>query len=297
MSYDAAELFEEAAAAVEEMRARIKEVTRLTASAGIACNFMLAKVCADKRKPDGQFCLGSGAGEVADFLRELPVRKIGGIGKVMEKTLSLVGVRTCGELLDSMAAVWHVFTPRTSEWLLRVAAGVGSPDHDAATADALPDGAVTRKGISKERTFRELSTPEDLDAKLRDICTKLAEDMAKRHLQGRVVTLKLKTVEFDVLTRAHTSNVWVSTLDQIYAITSKLLRAQLPLRLRLMGVRVSQFRGQANEPPDPRQPLLNSFLRKPADGGGGSSSARMRSVTAARRAAGTRAGGACRRAP
>jgi nucleotidyltransferase/DNA polymerase involved in DNA repair len=75
-AFDLSELFAEAAVAVAEMRAAIKEKTALTASAGIAPNFMLAKVCADQRKPNGQFCLEPRADAVMDFLQTLPVRKV-----------------------------------------------------------------------------------------------------------------------------------------------------------------------------------------------------------------------------
>jgi nucleotidyltransferase/DNA polymerase involved in DNA repair len=75
-AFDLSELFAEAAVAVAEMRARIKDKTTLTASAGVAPNFMLAKVCADQRKPNGQFCLEPRADAVMDFLQTLPVRKV-----------------------------------------------------------------------------------------------------------------------------------------------------------------------------------------------------------------------------
>jgi nucleotidyltransferase/DNA polymerase involved in DNA repair len=75
-AFDLSELFAEAAVAVAEMRAAIKEKTALTASAGVAPNFMLAKVCADQRKPNGQFCLKPRADAVMDFLQTLPVRKV-----------------------------------------------------------------------------------------------------------------------------------------------------------------------------------------------------------------------------
>ena len=61
---------------VEEIRWRIFEKTRLTASAGIACNTMLAKVCSDQNKPNGQFYLRPDKDEVIAFVRNLPVCKV-----------------------------------------------------------------------------------------------------------------------------------------------------------------------------------------------------------------------------
>ena len=67
-------------------RGKIKERTGgLTASAGIAPNSRLAKVCSDMNKPDGQFRLGPDEGEITRFVEGLPIRKISGIGNVTEQ--------------------------------------------------------------------------------------------------------------------------------------------------------------------------------------------------------------------
>jgi impB/mucB/samB family C-terminal domain len=105
--------------------------------------------------------------------------------------------------------------------------------------------------------------------------------MAEQQLQGRVVTLKLKTTDFAVRTRAHTSSSFVQRYEDIYAIAAKLLGAELPLRLRLMGVRVSQFKGQINDPVDPRQSSLSAFLAAAKDSGSSSSTGSSSSAAAA----------------
>ena len=61
---------------VAEIRWRIFQRTALTASAGIAPNRMLAKVCSDRNKPNGQFCLKGDREEVIMFVRSLPIRKV-----------------------------------------------------------------------------------------------------------------------------------------------------------------------------------------------------------------------------
>ena len=69
-------------------RGKIKERTRgLTASAGIAPNSRLAKICSDMNKPDGQFRLGPDGSEIMRFVEGLPIRKISGIGNVTEQGL------------------------------------------------------------------------------------------------------------------------------------------------------------------------------------------------------------------
>ena len=71
--------------AVRELRFRIEQKTRLTASAGIAPNAMLAKICSDRNKPNGQFYLKPSRGDIMEFMRSLPIRKVSGIGRVSEQ--------------------------------------------------------------------------------------------------------------------------------------------------------------------------------------------------------------------
>ena len=78
------------------IRAQIREETHLTASAGIAPNKFLAKIASDWRKPDGQFVIPPQ--RVDAFLLPLPVKRVPGVGKVMEGKLAARGIVTCGDL-------------------------------------------------------------------------------------------------------------------------------------------------------------------------------------------------------
>lgn len=59
------------------MRFRVEQLTGLTCSAGIAANFMLAKICSDFNKPNGQFVLENDREKILEFLKDLPIRKVG----------------------------------------------------------------------------------------------------------------------------------------------------------------------------------------------------------------------------
>src|SRR5271170_7259261 len=78
------------------IREQIREELNLTASAGVAPNKFLAKIASDWRKPNGLFVIQPE--EVESFLTPLPVGRIPGVGKVTEKRLEEMGIKTVGHL-------------------------------------------------------------------------------------------------------------------------------------------------------------------------------------------------------
>ncbi|MBN3290983.1 POLK polymerase, partial [Polypterus senegalus] len=230
--------------AVREMRFRIEQKTSLTASAGIAPNTMLAKVCSDKNKPNGQYKIPNNQQAVMDFIKDLPIRKVPGIGKVTEKMLKALGITTCSELCQQGALLSLLFSETSWHHFLQISLGLGSTHLER-------DGE--RKSMSTERTFSEMSDPEEQYSLCRELCSDLAKDLKKEGLKGRTVTLKLKNVNFALKTKASTLSYAVSTEDEIFALAKDLLKTEIdnsspqPLRLRLMGVRISGFQSQEDK--------------------------------------------------
>ncbi|NP_001334532.1 DNA polymerase kappa isoform X3 [Mus musculus] len=205
---------------------------------GIAPNTMLAKVCSDKNKPNGQYQILPSRSAVMDFIKDLPIRKVSGIGKVTEKMLMALGIVTCTELYQQRALLSLLFSETSWHYFLHIALGLGS-------TDLARDGE--RKSMSVERTFSEISKTEEQYSLCQELCAELAHDLQKEGLKGRTVTIKLKNVNFEVKTRASTVPAAISTAEEIFAIAKELLRTEVnvgsphPLRLRLMGVRMSTF--------------------------------------------------------
>lgn len=224
-----------------ELRAAIRDKTGgLTCSAGVAPTRRLAKVCSDVNKPDGQMVLAAGRRAVLDFLAELPVRKVGGIGKVQERVLAAFGVTTCGDLLRERVLVAAISTPATAAFLLEVALGVGSERRMNRAAEGEPQ----RKSLSQERTFAPTSNTRILVSKVVSLAEEVAEGLVKEGLRARVVAIKLKLASFEIVQRQTALPCPTNDKDAIRAAATRLLQAEFPTRLlRLVGVRASQLEG------------------------------------------------------
>ncbi|XP_067838799.1 DNA polymerase kappa [Heptranchias perlo] len=224
--------------AVREMRFRVEQKTKLTASAGIAPNMMLSKVCSDMNKPNGQYRIPADRDAVMNFIKNLSIRKVPGIGKVTEKMLNALGITTCTDLYQQGALLSLLFSESSWYHFLHTSLGL-SETHLEKDGD--------RKSMSTERTFSEISKAAEQYSLCRDLCHDLVEDLHKEGLRGKTVTLKLKNVNFEVKTRARTVPSAVSKEEEIFAVASELLKTEIdsmhprPLRLRLMGVQVSGF--------------------------------------------------------
>ncbi|CAL8248905.1 unnamed protein product [Merluccius merluccius] len=235
--------------------------TDTTETGSIAPNTMLAKVCSDKNKPNGQYRLPSNREAVMDFIQNLPVRKVFGIGKVSENMLGGLGITHCAHLSQQMALLSLLFSETAWHHFLRISLGLGSTHIER-------DGE--RKSMSTERTFKEMSVAEEQLSLCRELCDDLAADMKKEELRGKTVTLKLKNVKFEVKTRASTLPCAVATADEIFAVAKDLLKTEIEnvspqrLRLRLMGVRISTF--VSAEDKTPQQKSIVGFLQQGSSG-------------------------------
>nr|CCA14130.1 DNA polymerase kappa putative [Albugo laibachii Nc14] len=219
-----------ASAIVSEIRQRIFEETQLTASAGIAVNTMLAKICSNIEKPNGQFALEGSKEVILEFIRELPVRKVGGIGKVMEKILAALNITTMQEVFDRRAVLFHVFKERTATWLLRTCLGIQEQQSES-----------ERKSYSRETTFKAVSDFESLKQICASICEHLAQDLAEDNVAARNITLKLKCADFSVRTRSVTLNTSIQSCKRLLQVALDLLKREMPISLRLLGIRAASL--------------------------------------------------------
>src|SRR5207302_5796773 len=130
------------AAVAQVIRGLIFRKTKLTASAGIGPNKLIAKIASDMNKPNGQFEVGPE--QVPEFMHELPVRKLWGIGAVTEQKLDKLGVHTCGQLQKFSGTAKHELFGKFGVELFDLCRGID---------DRPVEPERERKSLSNEETF------------------------------------------------------------------------------------------------------------------------------------------------
>lgn len=220
------------------IRKQIREELHLTASAGVAPNKFLAKIASDWRKPDGLFVIQPD--EVATFLPPLPVRRIPGVGKVTEARLAKLGIRTVGDLQGmKLPALESAFGSHGLR-LYQLARGIDENP-------VVPDRPT--QSVSAEDTFERDVPLSETEPMIRRLAEKTWAASRKESRIARTVVLKLKTSEFKILTRSHTSPHPPSSCDELTNIALS-LRERISLgprqRFRLVGVGLSNFHDPEN---------------------------------------------------
>ncbi len=221
----------------KEIRARIHEETRLTASAGISCNKFLAKLASDYRKPNGQFAIMPDQGEA--FVATLPVAKFHGVGPKTTSKMRALGIETGADLRRQTLDFLQDRFGKSGSWYYNIARGWDErpvqPDRE-------------RKSLGSETTFPEDRTdPVQIEAGV----IKMADDVwawcEKANSRGRTVTVKIKWAAFQISTRSRSMETTIQTREKLHQIAVDLIRSVFPPRkgVRLVGVTLSNFRSQA----------------------------------------------------
>lgn len=224
--------------AVAQMRRQVQERTNITVSAGIAANAKLAKICSNINKPNGQFVLPNERVAIITFMRDLPCRKVNGIGRVFERELSAVGVPTCGDIYGQRQFLNQLFGQKAFEFLVHCYLGLGR-------TNVQPAEEYERKSVGTESTFGDMFDPKQLREKLRWTAEELEKDMRRAECKGKTLVLKVKLHTFEVYTRQTVTTKAIYLADDLYnyavPILAKLEQEIPGMRLRLLGLRCTHL--------------------------------------------------------
>ena len=220
----------------EEIRARIRAETELTASAGVSYNKFLAKLASDHRKPDGLFVITPAMGPA--FVETLPVRKFHGVGPATAEKMARLGIKTGLDLRAQTLAFLQEHFGKAGSYYYGVARGI---DERPVHADRI------RKSVGAENTFAaDLFTYEAARDALQDIIDKVWRYCEGSGLRGRTVTLKVKFANFRQITRSRTGQVQIGTRSELEQLGNALLEPLFPVAkgVRLLGVSLSSLAGR-----------------------------------------------------
>ena len=213
------------------IRGTIFRKTKLTSSAGIGPNKLIAKIASEINKPNGQFEVTPE--QVSGFMEKLPVRKIWGIGEKTGKKLAELGVNTCGELQRfSRPELVDLFGKFGVE-LYDLCRGI---DHRPVEPDR------PRKSLSTEETFPvDLTTVEQCEEKLEELFQDLMADLAQKEStrEIRKIFVKLKFNDF-TRTTAERAGLLPTLQDFRSLLAAAFSRTGKPVRLIGLGVRFAE---------------------------------------------------------
>jgi DNA polymerase IV len=232
---------ESARAIAEEIRARIRAETGLTASAGVSYNKFIAKLASDQNKPDGLCVIPPDRGP--RFVEGLPVARFHGIGPKTAKRMTQLGIVTGADLKAQSLAFLEAHFGSFAAYLHGAARGI---DDRPVRANRI------RKSVGAERTFFEdIAERDALAAALSNVLDALMERIDRAGARGRTVTLKVKYADFRQITRARSFAVPIGHRAAIGAAGLALLDALCPVEkgVRLLGLTLSALAGDEEEAP------------------------------------------------
>lgn len=217
----------------KRLKYQIKKDLNLIASVGIAPNKLIAKIASDRDKPNG-LCIVK-PHQVDDFMRDLPVNEIWGVGKVTLKHMEKNNIKTCSdiqqytmiELIDKFGSF--------GETLYYFARGI----------DNRPVASYQeRKSVGAEITFAEDTKDiEFIQNALKDQIERVSSTLKRKEIKAKKITLKIKYGNFELITRGETLNNYIDSLNDIYDICLRLFKkTEIGKRdIRLIGISTSNF--------------------------------------------------------
>jgi DNA polymerase IV len=208
----------------------VEKKLRITVSIGLSCNKFLARVASDLDKPRGFAVLGQN--EAKAFLAEKPVSFIFGVGKVSAARYARDGFHRIADLQRAEESDLMRRYGEEGRCLYRLA-------HGEDTREVSADRET--KSVSSETTFEsDIFDFRALELILWSLTEEVSTRLKAKELSGATVTLKLKTADFKIRTRARSLDAPTQLAQRIFAAARSLLEPECDgTKFRLLGVGVS----------------------------------------------------------
>jgi DNA polymerase-4 len=226
----------------EEIRARIRSETGLTASAGVSYCKFIAKLASDQNKPDGLCVIPPHKG--AAFVATLPVKRFHGVGPVTAAKMERLGILTGADLAAWPIEQLEAHFGSSGRWYWRIARGIDD-------REVKPDRPY--KSVSAERTFDvDYREEEDLRREISRVAGYACQRIERAEVRGRTVTLKAKFADFQIVTRSKSFPSPVPDLASFDAAGQALLATILPAPkgIRLLGLGLHSIVEQDESAPE-----------------------------------------------
>jgi DNA polymerase-4 len=219
------------------IRAKIKEVTGLNASAGISYNKFLAKLASDHRKPNGQYVITPEMGPA--FVEALPVGKFHGIGPATSAKMNSLGLYTGLDMRNQSLEFMQANFGKAGAYYYWISRGV---DNRLVHANRI------RKSVGAENTFStDLTEFDAMAAELQLLIDKVWRHCDDNGSRGR--TLKMKFNDFEIITRSKSVPIAVSSRSELARLSIDLLQKEMPAAkpVRLLGLSLSSLLSEDQE--------------------------------------------------
>jgi len=216
----------------------VQDQIGITISVGLSHNKLLAKIASDLDKPDGFAVLGQADG--ADFLADKPVKMIWGVGPATAKRMNALGISRISQLRAFPKEDMHAMFGRFGDRLYYFCRGEDSR--------RVREGQGSKSVSSETTLMTDTGDLAELTSIVERLANRVAERLQKYELEGKRITLKLKTTDFDILSRSQTLDGFTAEPRVLFSVAQRLLAAEVarePLQTyRLLGVGVAGFESE-----------------------------------------------------
>ena len=209
------------------VKKQIREATGLAASVGVAPNKFVAKIASDLKKPDGLVIVEQGS--IEDFLRDLPISRLWGVGPKTEERLHGLGIGTIGDLRAKPLSELVRLLGNNGEHLHHLAWGRDD-------RPVVPNWEA--RSVSNETTFETDTADRELLLRtIRSLSETVGRRLRRDDWRARRITLKLRYEGFETHTKQTSLDRPTQGDDDIVHAAESLFD-QFPLdrKVRLLGV-------------------------------------------------------------